>query len=76
VENDTQRVPLPGTDRAHAVSHVHSIDAATALDRTVMNGEYDRIAQLQRHDFDARLHARSLFRQDELATVEVSLRLR
>ena len=36
-----------------------------------MNREQDRIALLQRHDFDAALHPRTLLGQDEFAAGEI-----
>ncbi len=58
------------------MAHVHSIDPARSLDRAMMDREHHRITLLQRHYFRPRLHARSLFGQDELTAGEILARLR
>jgi hypothetical protein len=53
------------------VTKVHPVAAARALHRAMMHGEGHRIALTKCHDVGARLHARPLFGQDELAAFEV-----
>src|SRR5215472_10329962 len=53
-----------------------AIAPARPLDRTVMHGEGDRIALRERDHLGARLHARPLLDQHELAAFEIAARLR
>ena len=53
--------------RADAVAHGNAIGAASALDGAVVDGEDHRLARLERHDMDPRLHPRPLLGQHELA---------
>jgi len=76
VENHPEGVPSPRPHAAHAVAKVHSVVAPGALDRAAVDGEHGRIALMQWHDGRPRLHAGTLFRQDELAAVEVLTGLR
>jgi hypothetical protein len=76
VENDTEGRAPSAPNTAHAVSHVDAVDATSARHRTLMNSEHDRVTPLQRHDFDARLHARTLLRQDKLTALELASGLR
>ena len=65
----------PERKPAHAMAHVDAIGAARALHRAVMHREYDAVASAQRHDFGARLHARALLSEHELAAGEIAPRL-
>ena len=58
------------------MSEVDPVYAASALNRTMVNGEDHSVALPQRHDLGARLHAGTLLGQHELAAGEVSSRLR
>ena len=53
------------------MAKVDPVVAPGALDRAAVDGEHDRIALVQWHDRGPRLHTGTLFRQDELAAVEV-----
>jgi hypothetical protein len=44
VENDPDRIAVPGADTADPVSQIDPIDTMCPLHRTVMNGESDRVA--------------------------------
>ncbi|ABA53703.1 hypothetical protein BURPS1710b_A0614 [Burkholderia pseudomallei 1710b] len=76
VEDDPERMALPGAHAAHAVPKIHAIDTARALHRAMMDGEHDRVALLERHDIGARLHARPLLGDHEFAAREIGARLR
>ncbi len=67
---------MTGPDAAHAVAQVDAIDAARALHRSAVDRENHRVALCQRHHFRARLHARPLFRQNELPAREIAPRRR
>lgn len=62
---------MAGTDGADSVAHGYSIDASSAALGTVVDGEEDSFALLERDDFGAGLHAGALFGEDEFATGEV-----
>ena len=72
VEDDAERVAVAGAHAAHAVAHVDAVDAARALHRAVVHREDHRLALPQRHDLGARLHARALLGQHELAAGEIA----
>src|SRR5260221_8223452 len=57
---------------AYAMAQIDSIEAASAASRAMMHGKDHAIPLAERHDLDARLHARSLFGQDELAAGEIA----
>src|SRR6185295_10235371 len=76
MEDHAQGMPAAGPQPAHAMPHVYTIGAARPLHRSVMHGENDSIALPKRHDFGARLHARPLFGEHELAAREVPARFR
>src|SRR5512134_1540546 len=71
VEDDPQRVAMPRAYAAHAMAEIDPVHAARALHRTVMDGEYHRVALAQRHHFRSRLHARTLLGDHEFAAREV-----
>ena len=62
---------MAGTKPAYAVTQVHTVWPARALHRSMMHREDHPVSLLQFDDLRAGLHARPLFRQDELATGEV-----
>src|SRR6202011_58979 len=70
VENNADCVTLPRPDAADAVPQVHAIRTARALHGPVVNRENNAVALAERHDHRAALHARALFRHDELSTGE------
>ena len=65
----------PERSAADAVAHVDAVDAARALHRPVMHRKDHAFALAQRHDLHARLHARPLLGQHELAAGEVASRI-
>ena len=56
---------------AYSVSEIHAIAPSSALNRTMMNSECDRVTLAQRNHFGSRLHSRSLLRQYELSTFKI-----
>jgi hypothetical protein len=62
---------VPRSQTADAVSQVHAIHAACALDRPMADGEHDAVTAAQRDDLGSRLHSWSLLGQHELPTGEV-----
>ena len=74
MKNNPGGVPLPGTDPAHAVAHVDPIGTARAADRSMMDRKDHAFALRERNDFRARLHARSLLGEHEVAAAEVGMR--
>ena len=68
VEDDAERVTVPGAQPADAVAHVDAVGAAGALDRAVVDGEDHPVALAQWHDLGAGLHARPLFGEHDFAT--------
>lgn len=75
MENDAECVPAAGAQAAHAVAHIDAIDSASAANRTVVDRKDHALALPQRHDFGARLHARPLLSEHELAAGKISPRL-
>jgi hypothetical protein len=76
VEDDPERVPPAGPHRADAVAQVDAIYSLRAANGPVMHGKGHRVAPPQGHHGGARLHARPLLGEDELAAGEVLVRLR
>jgi hypothetical protein len=76
VKDDAQRLTVPGPHPAHPVAQVDAIVAARPSHWTMADGKDDAVPLAERHDLDARLHARPLLGQHELATGEVSIRPR
>src|SRR5205085_4036103 len=72
VEDHTDRMAMAGADAADAVSQINAVEPARPLHRAMVHGKGDRIALAERHHFRPRLHARALFRQDELAAGEIA----
>src|SRR5690242_6256835 len=71
MKDDAERVAMPFGDLADAVAHLDAVVAAGPAHGSAVDGKYDGIALGQRHHGRARLHARSLLRQHELAAAEV-----
>ena len=76
VKDDAQRLAVARPDPAHPVAQVDTIVAACASHGPMADRKDDAITLVERHHLDARLHARPLLRQHELATGEVSIRPR
>lgn len=74
VKDEAHRVPPPRAQAAHAVSHRHAVGAARARHRALVDREDHGLALRERYDFGARLHARALLGQHELAAGEVLAR--
>src|SRR5215831_16773940 len=72
VKDDPDSVAPARPDPADAMAQVDAIAPACPLDRTVMHGEGDRIALRERDHLGARLHARPLLDQHELAAFEIA----
>src|SRR5258708_3260632 len=73
---DSGGMPLPRTDPAHAVAHIDPIGAAGAGYRPMADRKDHALPSSQRHDLRARLQARSLLREHEVAAGEVDIRPR
>src|SRR5215471_19979491 len=71
VEDDAEGVALAADEAAHPVTHRHAIRATRTLHGAVARGEDDHLALLEMHDAPARLGARSLLHEEELASREV-----
>src|SRR6185437_16962081 len=72
MEDHADGVTAAGTQAAHAMPEVDAIGAARAMHRAVMHGERNRVSLLERNHLGARLHARTLLGQHELATLEIT----
>ena len=75
VKDDTNGMSLPASQATDSVPEVHTIGTASSLHRPMMHGEGHSIALLEGNDFGPRLHAWTLFGEDELASRKVLLRL-
>ena len=65
MKDDAQGMAPSFAQRADAVAHGNAIGAASALDGAVVDGEDPRLARLERHDMDPRLHPRPLLGQHQ-----------
>jgi hypothetical protein len=72
VEDDSEGEPLSGMDRADAMTHGYTIDAASAALGAMIDGEDNGFALCELDDGDSRLHAGTLFGEDELSAGEVA----
>src|ERR1700722_704116 len=70
-----QREALAAFDPAHAMAQIDAISPARPLHRPLAHREDDAVALRKRRDLRARLHARPLLGQYELAAGEVMARL-
>jgi len=59
---------------AYSVTQIHPVRPARALHGSMMDRKNHAVSLFQSNDFRAGLHARSLFRQNELATREIRAR--
>jgi hypothetical protein len=75
VENDAERAPMARIKLADAVPQFHTVKAACAFHRAVVNREDHNIAFGKRNDFGARLHAGTLLVEHQFAASEVLARL-
>src|SRR6266581_7918303 len=64
-------MPVAAANAADAMAQVHAVHAASSRHRAMVHGEYYGVALAQRHDLGARLHARPLLGDDELAAREI-----
>src|SRR5712692_1015826 len=71
MKNNSQGIPAAGANRADAVAQMGAVITPRAADRTMVDGEDDRVALVRREHFDARLPARLLFGKDELAAGKI-----
>jgi hypothetical protein len=74
VKNDSERVSMARAQPAYAVTQIHPVRPARALHGSMMYRKNHAVSLFQSDDFRAGLHARSLFRQNELAAREISAR--
>jgi hypothetical protein len=76
VKDNAEHVAAAGMEAAHAVPMFDSNNAAGTFHRTIPHCEYRQIALPQPKNLDSRLHARALFRHDEVAAFEIAARFR
>jgi hypothetical protein len=72
MEDDAHCVPDSRPEAADSMPEIDSIYSARTLNRSMMNRECHGITLMKCHYFWPRLHARPLFRQNELSSREVS----
>jgi hypothetical protein len=65
MKDDAHRMAMTRAHAADAVPEIDPVDAACALDWTVVDGEDDSIPLPKRHDLGPRLHARALLGEHE-----------
>src|SRR5437764_1607560 len=75
MEDDAEGEALASAQARDAVAHGGAVPAARALHRPLVDGEDDCVALAERYDLAARLHARPLLDQHELAAVELPRRV-
>lgn len=76
MKNDAQGMAASRNKPADTVAQLHSIITARALHGSIVDGEYDTIALMQRDNNGTRLHPRPLFRHHEFSAGEILFRLR
>jgi hypothetical protein len=69
-------MPVSAVQATDAMTHGHSIIAACAADRALVDREYNRVTLLQIHDVWSGLQAWTLLGQDELSTGKILSGLR
>ena len=74
MENDAERMPQSGENRADAVTHLDPISAACATHRTVIHRENDGASLLEWGYRNLRLHARPLLAQNKFSACKIVLR--
>jgi len=62
---------MPGADRADAVAQDDSIGASSAALGSMVDGEDDSLALMERNDRGPGLHSGALFCQNELSSCEI-----
>jgi hypothetical protein len=67
VEDDAERVALAGADPADTVAHGDAIHTTRSLYRPMMDREHHAVSLTEWHHLGARLPARSLLGEHELA---------
>ena len=75
VKDHPDGMAMAGAQPADAMAQINPVEPARPLHRSVMHSKSHRIALPQRNHFGARLHARPLFGQHELAAGEILPRL-
>jgi hypothetical protein len=76
VKDNAHSVAMAGSQPADSVPQINAIGSARPLYRAVVDCEHHAVALAQRYHLGSRLHAWSLFGQDELAAGEIPLRFR
>src|SRR6202046_5435656 len=76
VKDHAQREAFTAFDPAHAMAQIDAISPARPFHGPLAHREDDAVALRERRDLRARLHARPLLGQYELAAGEVALGLR
>lgn len=71
VKNHTESIAAPKAYPAGAVTHVHTVNAALSLHRSVLHRKDRAVTPGLRDDFRSRLHAWTLLGEQELASGEV-----
>src|SRR5579883_595686 len=71
VEDDAEGEAPARADAAHPVAEIDAVEAARAAHGAVMHREDHRLALRERHHLGARLHARPLLDEEELAAGEL-----
>src|ERR1700734_2651809 len=72
MKDHAQREAFAAFDPAHAMAQIDAISPARSLHWPLAHCEDDAVALRERRDLRARLHARPLLGQHELATGEVA----
>src|SRR5262245_63270418 len=75
VKNDAQRMTMSPPNAADAVPEIHPIRAASALDGTMMNREYDTVTLTEWHNHRSRLHPRPLLSHHEFTAGKICIRV-
>jgi hypothetical protein len=72
VEDDAERMSFTRSQFTDPMPHFHPMIASRPFHRPFIDGEHDTMSLFEPNHLDARLHAWSLFDQDELAAFEIS----
>jgi len=73
MKDDPQRESPARAKTADTMAHADTIDSALPSYRALIDGEDYPLPLTERYNFDARLHPRALFGQDEFAPLEILL---
>jgi len=71
VKKDAEGMAAANANPPDPGRKIEAVYAARAPHRTVMDGEHNGVALSERHDRRTRLHARTLFSQDEFTAFEI-----